>query len=79
MNNAEVLSALELQEKLSALQLLQAKLHFSENTAGDSDCSSAFDRSNGVIEGIPTYCSTVAVELCYGICSGCGAIFTRNI
>ena len=38
---------------MSALQLIQAKFRLSENTAGDSDCSSAFDRSNRVVEGIP--------------------------
>ena len=57
MNYAEVFLALDLQEKFSALKLIQAKFHLSENTVGGSDCSSAFDRSNGVIEGIPTFFS----------------------
>ena len=60
MNYAVGLLALELQDKLSALKVIQepvswTKFQLVDTTAEDSECSNSSDKSSGIIERIPTW------------------------
>ena len=83
MNFFEVLSAWELREKLSALQLQYDPVPWRKISAGWEHCWGFWLHVVLLIEIIESLnesrnCSTFAVKLCCGICSGYGATLVCN-
>ena len=56
---------------------LEVKFRLAENTAGNSDCSTAFDRSFESLREF-LHCSTGSAKTCCGVYSASGAILNCN-